>query len=426
VLEEIRQLAEGRARTVAVLADLAGSKIRLGELPGGAIECQADAEFRFVSDQRATGPDVLHTSFPSLVDELAVGNLVMLADGTVAMAVLEKGHGFVRCRVTQPGTIRSRQGVNVPGVKLSLPALGRADRDAVEWASHVEVDFLGQSFVRSPDDVRELKSLVAGATAPQVVAKIEKREALDSLEEIVGAADGVMVARGDLGVEIDVAEMPIVQKRIIAACRQQQKPVIVATQMLESMQASRRPTRAEVTDVANAILDGGDACMLSAETAIGRYPREAVAMMNRIALATERLFRDNVPQPPGSFRIEGLRPVTAAVVYGAGHIAAELDAKLIVVATHSGATALALSKQRNYVPTIGISDQPRTLRRLCLYWGVIPLAGVPTENCERMLAAVTEWGRQEGELEPGDYLVLVGGTGIRPDSHNEVIVHQVG
>jgi pyruvate kinase len=329
--------------------------------------------------------------------------------------------------VTQSGTIRSRQGVNVPGVKLSLPALGRADRDAVEWASELEVDFLGQSFVRSPDDVRELKSLVAHSKpAPLVIAKIEKREALDSLDEILAAADGLMVARGDLGVEIDVAEMPIVQKRIIAACRQHQKPVIVATQMLESMQTSRRPTRAEVTDVANAILDGGDACMLSAETAIGRYPREAVAMMNRIALATERLFRDNVPQPPGSFRIEGLRPVTAAVVYGAGHVAAELDAKLIVVATHSGATALALSKQRTYVPTIGISDQPRTLRRLCLYWGVIPLADVPTENRERMLAAVTEWGRQEAQLKPGDYLVLVGGTGVHPNSHNEVVVHQVG
>ncbi len=199
--------------------------------------------------------------------------------------------------------------------------------------------------------MRQLKDLLRLRGSPaRVIAKIEKQEALDQLEGIIAEADAIMVARGDLGVEINVAEMPVVQKRIVGACRKHQKPVIIATQMLDSMQHSRRPTRAEVTDVANAILDGGDACMLSGETAIGKYPREAVEMMNQMALATEELFRDNVPQPPGAFVAEGLHPITAAVVYGAGHMAAELDAKLIVVASHSGLTALALSKQRNYVP----------------------------------------------------------------------------
>jgi pyruvate kinase len=195
--------------------------------------------------------------------------------------------------------------------------------------------------------------------------------------------------------------------------------------MLDSMQHSRRPTRAEVTDVANAILDGGDACMLSGETAIGKYPREAVEMMNKVALATEDLFRNNVPQPPGTFHAEGLHPLTAAVVYGAGHIAAELEARLIVVASHTGAIALALSKQRNYVPTIGISDSARTLRRMCLYWGVIPLADIAPEADKAPADAVMTWGLKEGVLAPKDYLVLISGSGVEVGSHNQVVVRRV-
>ncbi len=214
------------------------------------------------------------------------------------------------------------------------------DREAALWAAEHHIDFLGLSFVRDPRDVAELKALLA--TRPcntRVIAKIEKQEAIDQLDAIVEIADGIMVARGDLGVEIDVAKMPVVQKHIVATCRQHQKPVIIATQMLDSMQHSRQPTRAETTDVANAILDGGDACMLSGETAIGKYPRESVAMMNRIALATEELFHDNVPLPPGDFHVDGLQEMTAAIVYGAGQIAAELEARLVVVASHTGATA---------------------------------------------------------------------------------------
>jgi pyruvate kinase len=195
--------------------------------------------------------------------------------------------------------------------------------------------------------------------------------------------------------------------------------------MLDSMQHSRLPTRAEVTDVANAILDGGDACMLSGETAIGQYPREAVAMMNKVALATEELYRDHVPQPPGAFRAEGLHPITSAVVYGAGHIAAQINARLIVVASHSGATALALSKQRTYVRTVGVSDLPSTLRQMCLDWGLIPLSDIPTSSNEEMLAAVTAWGLQDGSLAPGDHIVLVAGTGLGAGSHNEVVVSRI-
>ena len=314
------------------------------------------------------------TTYPLLVDEVAVGNTIMLADGAVSMLVEEKTDDHVRCRVVQPGLVRSRQGLNLPGAKLSAPAMDDDDREHARWAAENGIDFIGLSFVRQAADVRELKNLLAQRGSPaQVIAKIEKPEALAVLEEIVTAADGVMVARGDLGVEIDVARMPMVQKQIIATCQRHQKPVIIATQMLESMQSSRRPTRAEVTDIANAIIDGGDACMLSGETAIGQYPCEAVEMMNQVALATEELYRDRAPLPPTAFSVAGLHPITRAVVHGAGQIAFEIKASLIIVASHSGATGLALSKQRNYPPIVGVSDSQECLRQMSLLWGIIPL-----------------------------------------------------
>jgi len=425
-LEMIRAASRQLGQPIAVLADLAGPKIRLGELPGDVIECEAGARYKFIRGYKPSAANELVTTYEPLVDELEVGNTVMLADGTVGMKVVEKGRDFALCEVTQPGLIRSRQGLNLPGVRLSAPALDEDDRENAQWAAEQGIDFVGLSFVRQSADVRSLKELLRWRnSSARVVAKIEKPEALDQLDAIVAEADAIMVARGDLGVEIDVAEMPVVQKRIVKACRAQQKPVIIATQMLDSMQHSRRPTRAEVTDVANAILDGGDACMLSGETAIGKYPREAVQMMNDVALATEEQFRDNLPQPPGSFQAEGLHPITAAVVYGAGYMATELDAKLVVVASHSGATALALSSQRTYVPTVGISDSDKTLRQMCLYWGVIPLEKIPTDSSDATVAAVTKWGQTAGILNQGDYLIVIAGLGLHVGSHNQVLVHRV-
>ena len=259
----------------------------------------------------------------------------------------------------------------------------------------------------------------------QVIAKIEKPEALDHLQEIVEAADGVMVARGDLGVEIDIAQVAVVQKEIIAACNRCRKPVIIATQMLDSMQHSRLPTRAEVADVSNAILDGADACMLSGETAIGRHPRLAVEMMHRIALATEPTCR-KLPRPPGpDLAAEGVNQITEATVYAAGRMAEQLDAELIVVASGSGATALSLAKNRHYVPTLGVSDSEATLRRMCLYWGVIPLAGTPTGDSAALLRYVTDWGRTAGLLDSGDRIVLIAGTGLAVTAHNMIVVHEL-
>lgn len=446
-LDRIRRVSNALARPVGVLVDLAGPKIRLGELPNGAVECRMGGEIRFIRGTQTDRPEEFVTSYSALIDELSVGDSVMLVDGTVSLVVEERTADWARCRVVQPGLVRSRQGVNLPGVKLSAAAMSQADWQHAEWAASAGADFVSLSFVRSAVEVKLLKELLrTRGSLARVVAKIEKREALDNLEDIVGAADVVMVARGDLGVEIDVASMPMVQKRIIRVCQRYQKPVIVATQMLDSMQHSRRPTRAETTDVANAILDGADACMLSGETAIGKHPRLVVEMMRRIASATEEQYvedrtayvnnqlsqgrtpsthsvQDFLPAP--DFLVEGLHPITQAVVDGASRIAADLNAKLFVVASRSGVTAIARSKRRGAVPTIGISDNPATLQQMTLYWGVTPLAAVASTDINGLLEQVTAWGLREGKLARGDRILLVAGIGFGTGGHNMALVHEV-
>jgi len=328
--------------------------------------------------------------------------------------------------VIQGGLVRSRQGVNLPGAKLSVPAMSDEDRANALWAANMEIDFVSLSFVRTPVEVRTLKEMLrARGSKAKVVAKIEKQEAIDELDAIVEATDCVMVARGDLGVEIDVARMPIVQKQIIALCHRSQKPVIVATQMLDSMQHARRPTRAEVTDVANAMLDGADACMLSGETAIGEHPRLAVEMMNRISLATEAHYFERPRMPAPDKPAEGVLPTTQAVVHGAAQIAEELRAKAIIAASHSGATALAISKLRGFTPIVGLSDSEITLRQMCLYWGVIPLLVPPANGIRETIERVSAWGTKEGRFAAGDRIVLVAGTSLPTAGHNLAMVHEV-
>lgn len=428
VAATIRRLSDEMNHPVGILADLGGPKLRLGQLPGDVLELREGEEYRFIRGEVSNDPRQLVSSYGRLVDELAPGNRVMLADGTVSLVVEERGSGFVRCRVLQGGTIRNRQGINLPGAKLSLPALTDADRTHAAWAAQTGLDFVSLSFVRSADDVRNLKTILRNlGCKARVIAKIEKPEALEQLDAIVTTADGIMIARGDLGVEIDVARVPVVQKAIIETCIKHQKPVIVATQMLDSMQHNRRPTRAEATDVANAILDGCDACMLSGETAIGKYPRATVEMMQQIALETEQLFRQRPPLPVASTTVEGLHPITQTIVYGAEVMAQQLAARLVICASHSGATALALSKRRSFVPTLGVSDSAETLRQMCLYWGVVPLPGADLSNSFKLLDSVKEWASRVGVLASGDRVVMVSGTGaLSSGAHNMLFVHQVG
>jgi len=245
------------------------------------------------------------------------------------------------------------------------------------------------------------------------------------LEGIAQASDAVMVARGDLGVEIDIAEVPTAQKRIIATCRRWNKPVIIATQMLDSMQHSRIPTRAEATDVSNAILDGADACMLSAETAIGSYPREAVEMITRIAQATEPMYRQREPEPLPNFDRIDIPDITQATVFAGGRLAEVLGAKVVVVATRMGGTARCISNNRHFVPTVGVSDSDATLRQMCLYWGIMPLAGSLTDDPAEVLNHVVAFARKAGYLASGDRVVLLAGTGIHATKHNMMVVHEL-
>ncbi|MCG8450962.1 MAG: pyruvate kinase [Pirellulales bacterium] len=434
LVSRIRQVSEQLNQPLAILVDLSGPKFRLGDLQGESIKCRRDEEFYFVTGEPAA-PNELTTSYEPLVRELSPGDRVMLADGTVSMVVEETDAARVRMRVVQSGIIRSRQGINLPGVRVSAPAISVDDHHHAIWAAKAGVDFVSLSFVRSPDEVRTLKDILrSSGSEARVIAKIEKREALERLNEIVAEADGVMVARGDLGVEIDVAQMPLEQKRIIRTCQDFHKPVIIATQMLDSMHDSPRPKRAEVTDVANAVLDGAAACMLSGETAIGNYPTEAVAMMKRIALATETSMAGQPLRESASKGPDGLHAVTSAVVRGAGTMAHGLEAKLVVVASHSGRTALALSQQRSFVPTVGISAKESTLRQMCLYWGVTPLPNAPANDVEQLIRHTDHWSVHSGFASRGDRIVIVGGSHLAAGPKNEqlasgvhdiVIVHEV-
>ena len=437
VVAEVRRISADLDRPVALLGDLSGPKIRLGELPDGGIECGLGETFTFARGEDPNDPRALTCSYEPLLDDLQVGDRVLLADGTVAMRVVgveADGGRPARavCEVEQPGLIRTRQGINLPGVALSTPSLTDKDRDDLAFAVRQGLDYVGLSFVRKATDITELRAAIAehGANCPpQIVAKIEKLEAVADLERIVGEADAVMVARGDLGVEADIARVPVLQKRIIRLCNRLRVPVITATQMLDSMQASERPTRAEATDVANAVLDGSDAVMLSGETAIGAHPRGAVRMMSRIVVEAES---------DPAFRAAGLReeaddtrhqahPITEAVIEGCVAAAGQLGAKLIVVATHTGKSALAVSSKRCPIPILALTDRADSARRMALYFGVTPVrtdavSGEPRE----LLSFVVDWGKKHDVLHAGDRIVLVGSSKWSAKGHDLMLVHQVG
>ena len=423
-LDAVRQASDRSGFPAAVLLDLAGPKIRLGELPEDPHHCEVDTKYTFVRGTESDDPHRLTSTYARLIDELSVGDRVMLADGLVGMEVVSTSQDEAVCVVYAAGTIRSRQGINLPGAKLSVSSMLPKDIEAAIWAAQQGVDWISLSFVRSAEDVQSLKKLLSSYdSSAMVIAKIEKPEAMANLESIVDAADGVMVARGDLGVEIDVAETPMAQKEIIRVCKQKVKPVIVATQMLESMHNHTRPTRAEASDVANAILDGADACMLSGETAIGKHPIASVRMMQRIMLATEK----SSPDVGDDWRHcdRRVQRVTTAVTEAAVSIAESIDAKMIVIATRSGNTAWISSQSRTRIPTVGVSTSPATLRRMNLLWGVRPLQAANLSDNEELVAEVRRWSETSRPLKSGDRIVLVKGTGVIQKAHNTVLVHTI-
>lgn len=424
VIATIRSVADTIEVPVGILVDLAGPKIRLGQLFEEPMTLSNGDIIRFARGEASKAIDELTCLYPPMIDEVAIGDAIVLADGIARLEVIERNADELSCIVVDGGVVRSRQGVNLPATKLSIPALGDVDRDNAVWATSMEADFVSLSFVSRPEEINELKSLLAShKSSALAIAKIEKAEALTNLDDIVKASNGIMVARGDLGVEIPIEKMPAAQKSIIRCCLKHRKPVIVATQMLESMHSSKQPTRAEVTDVANAILDGADACMLSGETAIGQYPTEAVQMMNRIALETESSFQHQASVEAERV-LEGKHDIFEAVVFGSAQIAKRVSASLVVIANSSTRGALVKSKQRDFIPTLCVTDDVHAYREMSLFWGVIPSLSNQSLDDLRIRLYVDRWCKKYTKFPSGEPLVIITDLEVLSGIHNAVLIAQ--
>ena len=408
----LRAAATHLHKPIAILADLQGPKIRTGPLAGGVpVILRAGQKF-VITTARVFGDSTrVSTVFTPLPREVHRGDRILLSDGLIELRVRQVRDREVICEVVNGGALGEHKGINLPGVKLRVPALTRKDREDLLFALKHGADYIAVSFVRRPEDVVLAKSLVrrAGKDTP-VIAKLEKPEAIENLDAILRVADGVMVARGDLGVEMNPERVPVVQKQIISHARQFRRPVITATQMLESMTENPRPTRAEASDVANAIFDGSDAVMLSAETATGKYPVEAVSMMAGIIEEAEASITE-FPRPAPQERLKVAETVAELVC----HASRELHMKLIAVFTHSGFTARLISRYRPLVPIIAFSPEEETRRRMALIWGVSPQRIADVRKVDGLAAVAEKRLLEERLVRKGDVIGIVAGTpmGIR-------------
>jgi len=438
----VRTASERVATPVAILGDLAGPKIRLTEVPEEGLTVEPGDRVAFSADvERAyydaeAGVTVLGTNHPPLAEEVGPGQRVLVDDGHVRMLALEQtgdGGPWLICRVTREGMLSSRKGVNLPDTDLSMPSLTDYDYQCIDWAVEQGLDYLALSFVRRHEDIEQLRSAlqerdVAGRPRTPIVAKIETPQALDDLEAIVDAADDVMVARGDLGVEMEAWDVPIIQKRIIGRAHDYGKPAIVATQMLQSMTENPSATRAEVSDVANAVLDGADALMLSGETAVGQHPEAVVQVMARAAGAAEAYnMRAGVSslEPPVKLRESRYR--TAALAHGVNVVVRDLHARAVVLWSELGGGGRYLSQNRLGVPIFAISSNPAALRQMCLMFGVQPVSMARPADATSFLHAVDELMLARGWAGAGDPIVVAMGEPLgTPGVTNEIRIHYIG
>ncbi|MBC7288286.1 MAG: pyruvate kinase [Armatimonadetes bacterium] len=428
MIEKVRALERKTGTFIGIIADLQGPRFRVGALKGGRMTLHEGTSVRLTTRPVVGDGGLIPTDYAGLPRDVKPGDRILLDDGLLELRVVSVAADEVVCDVVVGGELLEHKGMNLPGVKVSARSLTDKDREDLRFALEHEVDYVALSFVRSAADVGELKELIrelGGRT--HVIAKLEKPEALEELDRVVQSADAVMVARGDLGVELRPEEVPFAQKKIINACMAHRKPVITATQMLDSMREHPRPTRAEVTDVANAILDGTDAVMLSGETAAGKYPVEAVAMMARIAYETER-YQIGLPHLTTDVAADTDRLLVAdAVARSAAEAAENLGARLIVAFTQSGWTARLISKCRPAIPIVAATPDVQTARRCSLYWGVTPLLIVPAESTDDMIAAVEDMCLAHELAGRGDTLVITAGTPMgRPGTTNMMRVEKIG
>src|SRR5947208_10963918 len=403
----VREVQEESGEPLALVADLLGPKLRIGDLPAPRILLRGE-EVLVVGEQSSIDSEL--PVAPAVIGEvLRRGHDVLIDDGLVRLAVVEVEQGRARCRVIVGGEVKSHKGVNLPGVPIPIPSLTKKDLDDLDFALGMGVDFVALSFVRAAADVRDLQAIIRQHGSPaRVIAKIEKAEGVEALNEVLLEADAVMVARGDLGVEIGAATVPLLQKRIILNCLEAGKPVITATQMLESMIEHAEPTRAEASDVANAVLDGTSAVMLSAETATGNYPIESVQTMDRIARTVEPSmgYRHQMPQPG-----EGAT-IGRAMSNAACDLAETLGASAILVPTFTGRTASSVARLRPRRPVLGLTHHEYAWRQMAIEWGVIPLRIPECADVEELWERSVDAARESGVVDPGDRVVITAATAV--------------
>jgi len=424
-IETLRNVAAGEGRTICIMQDLQGPKIRTGALKDHqAVTLQAGGLVIITTREIVGSADLISTTFKSLPGEVRPGSRVLLSDGRIELRVKAVHGEDIECEIVNGGTLAENQGINLPGAALSIPALTEKDRKDLEFGLEHGVDAVALSFVRSASDVREVKNIIA--THKQdvpVIAKLEKPQALDQLEAILEVSDGVMVARGDLGVEMPPEKVPVIQKYVIRRAAEWRKPVIIATQMLESMIENPRPTRAEASDVANAIFDGTDAVMLSGETASGKYPREAVCMMAKIVVEAEDNMAD-FTQPRRRREQRGLS-ISETICESVAHAAEDLHMAAIAVFTETGNTARMISKYRPQSQIYAFSHVPAVCNRMNLLWGVQPVRRDHALHAEEMLSTAEQELLRSGRLSPGDILGVVAGTQMASGSTNFMRLHVV-
>ena len=422
-LDMVRAAAKKANKPVAVLVDLQGPKIRLARFADGPHELARGDIFTITTEEVEGTKERVGTTYKGLPGDCKAGDYILIDDGKVTVQVTKVSATEVETKVIQPGMVSNNKGLNLPGVAVSVPALSEKDKADLRWGLKAGADFIALSFVRSAADLKDVHAIMdeVGVRIP-VIAKIEKPQAVENLQEIVDAFDGIMVARGDLGVELPIEEVPMVQKRCITLARESAKPVIVATQMLDSMISNSRPTRAEATDCANAVLDGADALMLSGETSVGAFPIETVQTMARIIEHTENVALDQIPPLKHSPATKG-----GAITKAATEVGLIVGAKILVAFTQSGDSARRMSRLRSPIPMLAMTPDKGTYNRLSLSWGVEPLLTAVVNHTDEMVMQVDSLLIESKRVKLGDLVLIVAGSppGI-PGSINAMRVHKIG
>ncbi len=425
-IKTIRQASAELGKSIAILLDTKGPEIRTGKLMEEPIELVQDEFITLTTEEILGDKNRISITYKELPGDVEVGSTILIDDGLIGLTVVDIQGTEIKCRIVNGGTIKSKKGVNVPGVNISLPGITEKDANDIKFGIEQGIDFIAASFVRKASDVLEIRQLLEkhNATHIQIISKIENQQGVDNLDEILEVSDGLMVARGDLGVEIPAEDVPLVQKKMIEKCNRVGKPVITATQMLDSMQRNPRPTRAEASDVANAIFDGTDAIMLSGETAAGKYPVESVLTMARIAEKAESglEYREIFIKQSNAQQTT----VTEAISQAVANSALELNAKAIITSTETGYTARMVSKYRPKAPIIAVTTEDQTLRRLALNWGVTPVKGQVASSTDEMFDKAMKGGLDSGVVKEGDLVVITAGVPLgRSGSTNLIKIGQI-